>query len=150
MAADSRLRRDLRLTPSQELHERLTKDVLLRVRDLDLALKGGSALTFTRGLNRHSSDLDFDANRAVELTDRIESAARASGVHLGRVERRDWSSSQRFKASYPGPFDGTERTLKVDVRFRHAPGPEDIEVVNGIRTYRVSGHLRSRVGRHSK
>ena len=66
MAANSRVRRGLRLTPHQELHERLMWAVLERVRDLDTVLKGGTALAFTRGLNRPLTDLDFDAERPVE------------------------------------------------------------------------------------
>ncbi len=89
MAADSRVRRGLRLTSHQELHERLMWAVLERVRDLDMVLKGSTALAFTRGLNRHSTDLDFDSERPVELRDRIDSAAQALGVNLGHVERKD-------------------------------------------------------------
>ena len=67
------------------------RDVVTCVQDLDLVLKGGTALAFTRGLNRHSTDLDFDTNGAVELRDQIDGAARAAGVSLGPTERTDWS-----------------------------------------------------------
>ena len=79
MAADSRVRRGLRLTSHQELHERLMWAVLERVRDLDMVLKGGTALASTLGPDRHSTDLDFDAERLDELRDRIDSAAQAMG-----------------------------------------------------------------------
>jgi len=67
MAADSRLRRDVRLTPSQALHERLMKAVLDRVRDLDLVLKGGSALVFTRSLNHHSTQANSKFGTGIGL-----------------------------------------------------------------------------------
>ena len=79
MAADSRVRRGLRLTPRQELHDQLMWAVLERVRNLDMVLKGGTALAFTLGPDRHSTDLDFDAERLGELRDRIDSAAQALG-----------------------------------------------------------------------
>lgn len=79
MADDSRVRRGLRLNPHQELHERLMWAVLERVQDLDMVLKGGTAFAFTRGLNRHSPDLDCDAERPVERRDRVDSAAQAMG-----------------------------------------------------------------------
>ena len=41
------------------------REVLERVRDLDLVLKGGSALAFAHGLGRHSTNLDFDGHGAV-------------------------------------------------------------------------------------
>ena len=53
--------------------------VLERVRDLDMVLKGGTALASTLGPDRHSTDLDFDAERLDELRDRIDSAAQAMG-----------------------------------------------------------------------
>ena len=137
MAAYSRVRRDVRLTPSQALHEQVMKELLSRVQDLGMVLKGGSVLAFTRGLNRHSTDLDFDTDRAVELRDRIESAARAVGVGLGPVKRADWSRHQRFSADYPYPFEVKPGLLKVDVHFRHAPNSKHIELIEGIRTYKV-------------
>ena len=114
------------------------RDVVTRVQDFDLVLKGGTALAFTRGLNRHSTDLDCDTNGAVELRDQIDGAARAAGVSLGPTDRTDWSDHQRFLAPYlnsPGPNEAM--FFKVNVRFRHRPRIEDIEVVEGIRTYSV-------------
>ena len=137
MAADSRVRRGLRLTPQQELHERLMWAVLERVQDLNVVLKGGTALAFTYGLNRHSTDLDFDSERPVELRDRIASAAQALGVNLGRVERRDRPRRQRFRAPYPRLPGDKDRFFKVNVR--HAPPLRagDIEVIGGVRSYTV-------------
>lgn len=137
MAADSRIRRGLRLTPHQELHERLMRDVLARVQDLGLVLKGGTAFAFAWGVNRHSTDLDFDTNRRVELRDRIESAARTLDVKLGPVERKDRPMRQRFLAPYPRRPGRKERFFKVNVRYKDPPRAEDIEVVDGFRTYKV-------------
>ena len=137
MAAYSRVRRGVRLTPSQELHEQLMKEVVSRVQDLDLILKGGSALAFTRSLNRHSTDLHFDTDRPVELRDRIKNAARTAGIGLGPVKRADWPRHQRFSAAYPYPVLRGSETLKVDVRYCQAPKSRDIELIDGIRTYKV-------------
>ena len=137
MAADSRIRRGLRLTPHQELHERLMRAVLERVRDLNMVLKGGTALAFTHGLNRHSTDLDFDAERPVELRDHIGSAAHALGVNLGPVERRDRPRRQRFRAPYPRLAGDMDRFFKVNVRHANPPRIGDIEVIGGIRSYTV-------------
>ena len=113
------------------------RDVLARVQDLGLVLKGGTAFAFAWGLNRHSTDLDFDTNRRVELRDRIESAARALAVKLGPVERRDRPMRQRFLADYPRPPGSRQRVFKVNVRYKDPPRAEDIEVVDGFRTYKV-------------
>ena len=137
MAADSRVRRGLRLTSHQELHERLMWAVLERVRDLDMVLKGGTALAFTRGLNRHSTDLDFDSERPVELRDRIDSAAQALGVNLGHVERKDRPKRQRFRAPYPRLAGDKDRFFKVNARHADPLRTGDIEVIGGVRSYRV-------------
>ncbi|MDE0262398.1 MAG: nucleotidyl transferase AbiEii/AbiGii toxin family protein [Bryobacterales bacterium] len=137
MAANSRIRRGLRLTPHQELHERLMWDVLVQVQNLGLVLKGGTALAFTRGLDRHSTDLDFDAGGPVELRDRIDSSARSLGASLEPASRRDWPGRQRFLASYPPLPGDVERLFKVHVRHKTPPEADDIEIVGGIRTYKV-------------
>ena len=137
MATDSRVRRGLRLKPQQERHERLMWAVLERVRDLDMVLKGGTALAFTRGLNRHSTDLDFDAGQPVELRDRIESAARALGVNLEPARRQDWRNHQRFLARYPTPRRSEDEFFKVNVRYAKPLRSEDIEVIGGVRSYKV-------------
>ena len=137
MAADSHVRRGLRLTPHQELHERLMWAVLERVRDLDMVLKGGTALAFTRGLNRHSTDLDFDAERPVELRDRIGSAARTLEVNLEPARRQDWHGHQRFLARYPRAARRKDEFFKVNVRYAKPLRAEDIEVIGGIRSYKV-------------
>lgn len=137
MATYSRVRRSVRLTPSPALHEQVMKEVVSRVQDLGIVLKDGSVLAFTRGLNRHSTDLDFDTDRAVELRDRIECAAHAAGVGLGPVKRADRPGRQRFSADYPYPFEVEPGLLKVEIHFRQAPNSKDIEVIEGIRTYKV-------------
>ena len=137
MAADGRVRRAVRLSAERALHERLLREVLGRVQDLNLVLKGGSALAFFHGAGRHSTDLDFDGRRKVELRGRIRKAARAAGVALGPVKRTDRRLRQRYLAKYPDPADDGPEGLKVDIHFRHAPKRRDIEVADGVQIYTV-------------
>lgn len=137
MVAHSRIRRGLRLTPQQELHERLMWEVIAQSRALDLVLKGGTALAFCRGLNRHSTDLDFDTDRPVDLRDHIDSASRAMGVNLESSWRLDRPGRQVFRARYPGSSGRKARFFKVNVRYKDPLRPEDIEFVDGVRTYKV-------------
>jgi len=111
--------------------------VLAQVQDLGLVLKGGTALAFIRGLNRHSTDLDFDTSRPVELRDWIDSTARSMGFDLEPASRQDWHGRQRFLANYPPLPGDTERLFKVHVRYKTPPEAGDIEVIDGIRTYKV-------------
>lgn len=79
MAADSGVRRRLRMTRNQALHKRLMWAGLECVRSTYATMKGGTAFAFALGLNRHSTDLDCDAEQPVERRDRIGSVAQAIG-----------------------------------------------------------------------
>ena len=122
MAADGRVRRATRLTPAQALHERLMREVLGLMRGTGLVLKGGSALAFCYGVDRHSTDLDFDARGRVELRGHLRRAGRAAGVDVLRTQRDDREKRQRFRAWYKSPFRKDHPILKVDVRFRPRAG----------------------------
>ena len=52
--------RSVALSRQQALHERVMKAVVLRLQKTPYVFKGGSALAFLYGLNRHSVDIDFD------------------------------------------------------------------------------------------
>ena len=139
MAADGRLRRVELLSPFQALHESLLREVLKRVRGMDLVLRGGTALAFAYGVDRHSTDLDFDSHGKVELRGQIRRAARAAGVHLKWVKRDDTKDREQqvFRARYESPSKGGPANLKIDVHWKHPPKSRDIVIVQGIRTYRV-------------
>ena len=50
--------------------------VLGEMQDTPYVLKGGTALLFTRGLDRHSTDLDFDSSKKLNLEQRIAKRSR--------------------------------------------------------------------------
>lgn len=137
MAAHSRVRRHVSLDPQQQLHERLMKEILKRIRGSGLVLRGGSAIAFAYGGNRHSTDLDLDGEAAVELRPQVKAAGRAAGVKIGFVERRDGTFRQRFRAHYRSRSDAISGTLKIDHHYHGPPRSRDIQVVGGILTYRV-------------
>ena len=51
----------LQLTQAQKLHQRVMHHVVKALQDTPYVLKGGTALLLTRELDRHSTDIDFDA-----------------------------------------------------------------------------------------
>lgn len=59
--------RPIRLRPDELLHQRVMRQVLNQVQDTPYVLKGGTALLFARNLDRHSTDLDFDAGKRLNL-----------------------------------------------------------------------------------
>lgn len=60
------------LTDQQALPELVMREVVARVRDVGFVLKGGGALVFVYGGQRHSTDMDFDAERNSDESRRID------------------------------------------------------------------------------
>ena len=137
MAAHGRVRRNVSLTPEQQLHERLMKEVLKRIRGWGLVLRGGSAVAFAYGGNRHYTDLDLDGKAAVELRPQIRAAAKAAGVKVLYVKRRDRPFRQQFRARYRSRPNSSPETLKVDYHYHSLPRSRDTCLVAGVLTYRV-------------
>ena len=55
------------LTPEQALSEIVMLSVVRHFQHAPCILKGGSALAFTRGLNRPTTDLDFDLEEKADM-----------------------------------------------------------------------------------
>lgn len=115
-------------------------EVVVRMQDAGFVLKGGCALGLLYGAYRHSTDLDFDAEKRADVTRRIRRATQAAGVEID--ESTWWSSegakrpleSIRYKVYYRG-IRGEHQRLQVDTRYRPKPKSRDIVIVDGIRTY---------------
>jgi predicted nucleotidyltransferase component of viral defense system len=130
--------RSLRMTQSEILHQSVMRQILARIQDTPYVLKGGTALMFTRNLDRHSTDLDFDSMQQINIEGRIRDGLKATGVELRSLNKvKDTGTVQRYKIHYLDPADGKDRLLKIETSFRQHPKAENIEVVNGIRTYSV-------------
>lgn len=129
------------LTDQQAILERVMRAVVEQVQDTEFVLKGGGALVFLYGSHRHTTDLDFDAERKTDMTRRIRRATQASGVE---IDENTWwlperakraSVSIRYKVGFVDHRHETQE-LQVDTRYRPRPVPGDIVIVDGIRTYR--------------
>lgn len=130
--------RELRITQSEALHQRVMQKILYKVQDTPYVLKGGTALLFTRNLDRHSTDLDFDSGKQINIEGRIRDGLKAARVELRSLKKvKDTATVQRYKIHYLDPVNGQDLLLKIETSFREPPQAENIEVVNGIRTYAV-------------
>ena len=75
--------------------------VLGRLQATPYVFKGGSALAFVYGLDRHSTDLDFDADGPVAIEDLVEAGLNDAGVVLTDfIVGKDSDIGQRFKVHY--------------------------------------------------
>ena len=58
-------------------------------------------------------------------------------MNLEPARRQDWRDHQRFLARYPTPRRSEDEFFKVNVRYAKPLRAEDIEVIGGVRSYRV-------------
>lgn len=130
--------RSLRITQSEEMHQRVMRQILANIQDTPYVLKGGAALLFTRNLDRHSTDLDFDSDKQMNIEGRIRDAIKSTGIELQSLKKvKDTTTVQRYKIHYLDPTSGQDLLLKIETSFRQQPKIENIEIVNSIRTYTV-------------
>ena len=114
----------------------------MRVQDARFVLKGGGALVFVYGSHRHTTDLDFDAERKTDMTRRIRRAIQAVGVEIDEATwwwpkgARATRDSMRYKVEFVDN-QGEREELQVDTRYRPRPKASQIVTLNGIRTYKV-------------
>ncbi len=127
--------------------------VLGRLQATPYVFKGGSALALVYGLDRHSTDLDFDAEGPVAIRDFVETGLRDAGVELADfIVGKDTDIGQRFKVHYEHPATRGDRLLNIDLSFRETPNEDDVVMIDGIRTYRVTAifdqKMRASAGRN--
>ena len=130
----------VRLTDVQRRHQEVMRRIAEQLQDTPYVLKGGAALLLTRDGPRHSEDLDFDSNRKLNLERRLLAGLKKAGVETTRLIRaKDTATVQRFKIHYRDPqtHDETDQLLKIETSLRGISDPAAVEIVNGIRTYRI-------------
>ena len=112
--------------------------VVMRMQDTPYVLKGGTALAFAYDLDRHSTDIDFDAEEPVYIKTRVREGLGDAGVLLSAwIVAKDSGLGQRFKVHYARPRVHEDHLLNLDLSFRSVPKPGNVAVVRGIRTYRI-------------
>lgn len=125
----------LTLTPDRALHVQIMQAIAHDFHDLQMVLKGGTALLLCYGLDRFSEDLDFDSPKKFSITRRVEHTfAKFSPVYEVKTVK-DTATVQRLKSHYQGVHG--DRLLKIETSFRHSPSPDTVVIINGIRTYTI-------------
>lgn len=127
---------NLQLTPEQVRHQKVMRHVLSKLQDTPYVLKGGTALLFTRGLDRHSTDLDFDTTKKLNIGGRIQEGLKEAGVEPTSFKLvKDTDEVQRFKIHYREKPDEDPVFLKIETKVRENIDQDKVETVNGIQTY---------------
>lgn len=126
------------------LHLRLMKTISETVfkNKLPLALKGGTALLFAYGLDRMSTDLDFDANKDVNLESVISKAFtfyhgenRPILVDINLKKHTD--TVKKFIVTYGEYNTDKKENLKIEMSFRRGYQESETNIINNIRIYKL-------------
>lgn len=113
--------------------------VARRMQTTPYVLKGGTALALLYGLDRHSEDLDFDdRGKRVSIKKHVRDGLRDGGASMSAfIHDKDTWKGRRFKVHYIDPDTSEDQLLRIELSSRSEPNPDDIVVVDGIRTYRL-------------
>ena len=88
-------------SPVELLHQRVMRTVVNQLQDTPYVLKGGTALLLAHGLDRHSTDLDFDSGQKVNIEGRIRAGLEEAGVEtIAVTNAKNTGTVQRFKVHY--------------------------------------------------
>lgn len=108
-----------------------------------MVLKGGTALFLRYGLDRFSTDLDFDSGKKFSLEQRIKAAFKDLGTVENFSTPKDTETVTRHKCEYE--VDGVRGRLKLEVSHRGTAEDENIRLLDGIRTYNVAELLKQKL-----
>jgi predicted nucleotidyltransferase component of viral defense system len=125
----------LELTPQQDKHGQIMQAITGHLRDTPMVLKGGTALLLAYNLDRFSEDLDFDCDKKIRLEARIKDALKNLAEIKSLDVLKDTGFVTRYRLVY-GTNLGDER-LKIETSHRNKIDPDDVCLVNGIKTYKV-------------
>ena len=131
--------RSVHLTKEQIHHERVLSSIVRRLQNTPYVLRGGTALALVYGLDRHSVDLDFDGDKKFSVKRHVRDGLRDVNLEMKSFRVfKDSDTKQGIKVHY-GAFRSHESTLiKLDLSFESMVNPDDVVVLNGIRTYSVA------------
>ena len=130
------------LSAREKVHVQLMANVARSLSDTPMVLKGGTALLLAYGLDRHSTDLDFDSAKAIRLEHRLTQVPLPANVKILGVDcLKDTQTTLRYRLNYQTEY-GIER-LKIETSLRTQP--EESEVINGIRVYGLSTLLEQKL-----
>ncbi len=120
------------------LHRQVLTTVARALAPLPSVLKGGSALNIAYGRNRHTEDLDYNAERALSLDAKITAALTDIGGTVHSIQlTKDTATVRRAIVSY-SCGDAVIMRFKVETSLRDRIDPATVVMRQGVRTYTIS------------
>lgn len=126
------------------LHLKLMKTIstMTFLNNLPLTLKGGTALLFGYSLDRMSTDLDFDANRDVNLESVIAKAfasyhSENRPVLIDLNLKKHTDTVKKYMVTYGECNTDKKENLKIEMSFRRGYQESETDVINNMRIYKL-------------
>ena len=118
-------------------HRAVMHAIALHLTPLPSVLKGGSALIFCYGQNRYSEDLDYNANKPLNLETRVRDAIHGiNGKVLAVATDKDTDTVRRYYITYQYKSI-TQHVLKIETSFLEKINESDLSLTNKIRTFNI-------------
>ncbi len=110
--------------------------------NLPLALKGGTALLFGYNLDRMSLDLDFDANKHINLESVIKESFLSfygeNKLNLININlKKDTDDVKRYIIDYKNLYNNDIFKLKIEMSFRRKFDNDETNIINGKRIFKL-------------
>jgi predicted nucleotidyltransferase component of viral defense system len=110
--------------------------------NLPLTLKGGTALLFGYKLDRMSLDLDFDANKHINLESVIKesflSFYGSNKLILSNINlRKDTDDVKRYMIDYKNSYNNEIFKLKIEMSFRRKFDNDETNIINSKRIFKL-------------
>lgn len=130
-------------TIDQKEHIKIMQTVMKEIKNLPLALKGGTALLLCYDLDRFSEDLDLDGRKKVNIQSKIKSVFERTTLNHEIRMPKNTETVQRLNIYYETAT--LKRKLKIETSYRDGFSNEDIVEINGIKTYKISKLIEQKV-----
>ena len=114
----------IELSDHQKDHIDIMKGIVGSVNDLPITPKGGTALLLGYGLDRFSEDLDFDANKKLNIKTRVEKILKNKTTDYSINLVKNTQTVQRYKIHYVK--NERKGILKIETSYRDIFTNDDV------------------------
>jgi|GEM_PF-670680 len=136
----------------EQVHIQLMREVLNKIQEKPLVLKGGTALMLCYGLDRFSEDLDLDikesysGNGTINLINTLKGIQHSDFQIQNVAVKKDTPTVTRYMVDYLNKVDNERSKLKIEISYR-TPAPENnVHFINGVNVLDVGEITKFKIG----
>ena len=137
---------------NEKIHTQVMREVLNKIQEKPLVLKGGTALMLCYGLDRFSEDLDLDirksytGNGTINLVNSLKSIEHTDFEILNVATKKDTAAITRYMLDYVDKNKNERGKLKIEISYRTPAPDNNINFINGIQVLDVGKITEFKIG----